>query len=257
MVSVRPTTTENIPSNEPMSFSSLVWGETGQQNHLDSDKCDDNVSKSFCKKFFGLKPRLSFSFSFRRLDVQPNMNEKNHNTKSDGIKMKSVIRKVHFAQSPNIHVYEANPGNSWDIWWDHEELDLLRKETIAEDNASIKEYLIAYKRSFREIQCNDKVTSQNMADLVTGLNRGHRGLEIFTSLQQVERRNENKSATASVVELHRRQGMKSHDTTSKLIRAHSIALTSRSRHWAQAMGKADMYAANNAQKTNEEFSLDD
>lgn len=214
---------------------------------LDPLVSGDKAARSFRTKFNGLKAKLPCSFSLRKFDLQPARDEKllnNNNLK------RTTSRRVQFAENPTIHTYEANQAHSRDIWWDHEELDELRKETIAANNASIKEYLISYKRAFREVQCNHKISSQNMAALVAGLDSGHRGLEIFTSLQQVERRNENLSATSSVVALHRRHSKTTSDT-SKLVRVHSTSLTSRSRHWARAMGKADMYAANHVQKFQE------
>lgn len=234
----------NIPTRDT---GSVVNGAMGQ--HKIPVECHGNEDK-LRQKFLARTPRLTNSPSMKRVEAQSNKKP----TKSDcfptsggGPNKRKTLRAVQFSAEPVVHTYDANPSMEQDIWWLAEELDALRKVCIAEESGTIKEYLIAYKRSFREIKSIDKVSSQNMADLVAGIFRGHRGLEIFTALHQVERKHETDSVIASVVALHQSQKHgNGGESAGKLLRAHSTALTARSRHWAQALGKADMYAASDS-----------
>jgi hypothetical protein len=252
MVSLRSTI--NIPTRDNDAIAEIVYGEMGQQTFpVECHRNEEKLSRSFIgKKFLALKPRLPKSLARKRIEAQPTKHQPSDTSplSGGGPHKRKPPRSVQFMTEPVVYMYDANPDLEQNIWWYSEELDALRKDSIAEESDTIKEYLIAYKRSFREIQSIDKVSSQNMAELVAGMDRGHRGLEIFTSLQQVERKSETGAVIASVVALYKRHKQSNGgESTDKLLRAHSKALTARSRHWAQTLGQADMYASDSTDTT--------
>ena len=73
--------------------------------------------------------------------------------------------------------------------------------------------------------------------LSRAMEKGHRGLERFSSVQMT-RRNERVDMMLSVVCFHQQAASSGNNVTS-LLAAHSKKLSSKHRRWAAVMGKAD------------------
>jgi hypothetical protein len=166
----------------------------------------------------------------------------------------------------SLHVYRCHPGKQQQqqhlhlSHWDGK-LDAVVKE-------SVHEYCRAFERANRQVHSARKLTTANLADLVTGLALGYHGLEHYSTFT-TQRKQAIRSHVLSVIAFQRdnKSGsdflglddsshrscsgssrsssstVNTHSTThhinlARVVRYHAAKLSAGDRHFAAAMGKA-------------------
>jgi hypothetical protein len=160
-----------------------------------------------------------------------------------------------------------------DLWWSSEEMHASRCDgkLDAVTQESAHDYCRAYERAHRQVHTARKLSSANLAELVTGLALGHRGLEQNCS---TKRKCAIYSHVASVIQCHRDNMVASFDSLEgsskhshgstlsgstlsgstthsptrnisldRMVRNHSAKLSAGNRHFAVALGRAQHLAA--------------
>jgi hypothetical protein len=188
---------------------------------------------------------------------------------------------VSFNLEANIIYHLSDPTHAsiptFDLWWSPKEIDssIRNEKFVASVNESVREYCRAHERAQAQVHKDRKLSSANLAELMTGLSLGHHGLELYNAAATATHKLAVRNHVGSVIQCYRdnmnggcshglddwntrndlshgscgsnRSGndhnATRHSSVERIVRNHSAKLSAGHRHFSAALGKADHMAA--------------